>query len=81
MYCEFSSLIWSSNYLKYKNEFDNVQHNFLKRRSLILLSVRYKLTDVMFVYNILNNHIDFPKLLSEIGFCMSNGNTRNVIYS
>lgn len=100
-YCKLGSLIWSSNYLKYKNELNNVQHKFLKKIGhvsnlqiikntvnvvenflrLDSLSVRHKLTDVMLVYNILKNHMDIPELLSEIGFCMSNKNTRNVIYS
>lgn len=42
------------------------------------LSTRHKLTDVMFIYNILNNLIECFELLLEIGSCVPGRNTKNL---
>jgi len=50
-----------------------VVENFL---SLDLLITRRKLTDIMLVYDILNNLINFSELSTEISFLISCRNTR-----
>jgi len=44
---------------------------------LVPLSLRRKLTDIMFVYNLINYNIVYSKLMSEIGFRIPYMFTRN----
>ena len=39
--------------------------------------VRRKLSDVMFIYDLVNNYIDCPDLLSKISFCTHSYSIRN----
>jgi len=53
----------------------NIIENFL---SLDSLNIRCQIADIMLVYDILNNLIDCPDLLSKIGFRVPCTNTRNM---
>lgn len=75
---EYASVTWNPQYDKYKHMLQRIQDKFCKRLkfkfktsppvTLLSLETRREHRDIIFLYKILNNHIDSSYLLNEISF-------------
>lgn len=79
----FASIIWNPQYVTYINRLEAVQNRFLKtiafkahctidlareKYKLIALSDRRKISDMSFLYKLVNSNFNVPDLLSALNF-------------
>lgn len=83
---EFASVCWSPHYQVYINRIETIQRRFLyfinnkfPNFPLTLPSLEKRRTyfDIVYLYKILNNHIDAPATLERLGFRVPGRTTRN----